>query len=354
MRRWVGSGGCSLVALTALLASLSFSQAARADEKARLVYVRAAGAEDCPDEVKLRLWVVARLGYDPFSPQASNVVIARVESRDQQLQGTVEMIDAQGTSTGRRELASPETVCETLARALALSISLAIDPERASQPPPESSEPVTTTGPFETKPDAPPPSPPPETPPPETPRAPATTPTRRVRSPASAKMRTTATRLLLRAAFVTNVGALPGPAFGGELSAGLRFRRWSLALEGRALQSTARDVEPRGQISGRILGAGLTTCAHFDPVAACLIGQLASQRVESSGVTNADDSSGPYWALGPRVTGEVPVMGSLALELGLEGLVNLAPNHAVLSGRQVWEAPWFAATLLAGLKAHFP
>jgi hypothetical protein len=58
------------------------------EEHARLVYVRETGAEKCPGEVDLRLRVVARLGYDPFSPQASQVVLARIEARAGELHGS--------------------------------------------------------------------------------------------------------------------------------------------------------------------------------------------------------------------------------------------------------------------------
>src|SRR5687768_12796994 len=101
-RDWLGKS----IGVWVLLLGLALPSAARAEEKARLVYVRGEGADDCPAEVDLRLWVIARLGYDPFSPQASRVVIARVESREHDLHGSVEVADQQGLSTGRRELSS--------------------------------------------------------------------------------------------------------------------------------------------------------------------------------------------------------------------------------------------------------
>ncbi|HKY39114.1 MAG TPA: hypothetical protein VJN18_24415 [Polyangiaceae bacterium] len=348
--------GRRLVALTVLFASQGWARAGQAEEAARLVYVRGAGADECPDEEKLRDWVAARLGYDPFKAQASNVVIARLETRDAQLRGTVEMIDAQGKSAGRRELSSAGAGCEAVARAMALSISLAIDPERANEPRPQPGTPESAAAPVEatpSEPQAPPESVPLESPPSEPP-PPLLKPSRSDGAPSSGEPTALNRRVLLHAAFATNVGALPGEAFGGEIAAGLRLRRWSLALGVRALQSTDRDVEPRGQISGTLFGAVLNACHHFDPVSACLVGQLALQRVGSSGVTDANTSSGPYGAVGPRLSGEAAVTRHLALQLGLEGLVNLARNHAVLSGRQVWEAPWLAAALLVGMKAHFP
>jgi len=321
---------------------------ADAAEKARLVYVRGGGAQDCPDEVKLRLWVVARLGYDPFSPQASNVVIARVEARDAELAGDVEIVDAQGVSAGRRELVSPGSGCQVLARAMALSISLAIDPERASQPRPEPIEPEaghpSDAKASEPEPPAAEPTPAERSP---TDSAPAST-----HTPAAGKSLATP-RAFGAAAFVTNLGALPAAAFGGELALGLRLRRWSLALQGRALQSTDRGVAPRGEVSGSILGGGVSGCWHVEPIAACLVGQAGLQRLSSSGVTHADSSSGLYGAVGPRLVGHAPLGPLGALELGLEGTLNLAPPRVILSGKEVWAAPRFSATLLAGVTTHF-
>jgi hypothetical protein len=117
-----------------LVAAASWPISAAAEEKARLVYVRGNGADDCPAEVDLRLWVMARLGYDPFSPQASRVVISRVEARGDRLVSNLEVIDQGGKPTGQRELKAAPGHCGELARALALSISLAIDPDRASHP----------------------------------------------------------------------------------------------------------------------------------------------------------------------------------------------------------------------------
>src|SRR4051812_29189298 len=118
-------------AAAALVAGLLSVRAVHAEEKARLVYARGSGTAGCPAEIDLRLSVVARLGYDPFSPQASRVVLARIERRRAALVGVVELVNDAGLASGRRELSAPKRRCDELARAMALSISLTIDPERA-------------------------------------------------------------------------------------------------------------------------------------------------------------------------------------------------------------------------------
>jgi hypothetical protein len=305
-----------------------------AEEKARLVYVRGAGANDCPSEVQLRLWVIARLGYDPFSPQASRVVIARIEGADEQLQGSVEVADHQGVSTGRRELSSKAAQCQELARALALSISLAIDPERASAAPTQ-----------------PAPAREPEPAPPAEPRAPVDTPSTTQQSVPGG---TDAWRFSGGAGFVGASGVLPGPALGGFLAFGFRRRWLSLAVEGRALKALPYELQPRGELAGSLLGAGLATCGHLDAFRFCAVGQLARQSLSSSGVTRSSGSSAPYAALGARLGWARPFARNFALMLGLEGSVNLTRNSAALNVLQVWKAPSLSGALTGGIETRFP
>jgi hypothetical protein len=107
--------------------------------KTRLVYVRGAGAEACPESMELRLAVLHRLGYNPFDPNAKESIVLLIRQQDATLQATVELIDDQGLSRGTRLLDAPTQSCDELIAAAALSISLAIDPERAlsSREPPK-------------------------------------------------------------------------------------------------------------------------------------------------------------------------------------------------------------------------
>jgi hypothetical protein len=281
-RKWTGLG--------VLLVGLALPVAAHAEEKARLVYVRGDGAGNCPAEVDLRLWVMARLGYDPFSPQASRVVIARVEAREHELFSSVEVADQAGLSTGRRELSSKNERCQELARAMALSISLAIDPERASL---ARDEAVAATTP------APAPTPPSTAPPP------------RVPAPPFAQQEATHSRVFLRGAFESGVGQLPGLALDGALGVGLRFRRTSLAVEGRGALTLGADLTPPGSLTGSLLVAGLTACAHFGAIGLCAIGYVGQQRLGTRDVAQPNTSSGPYLSLGSRQLRSLLAAGEL-------------------------------------------
>jgi hypothetical protein len=305
-----------------LVASSAVARLSHAEEQARLVYVRGEGAEACPDEMALRLRVVARLSYDPFSPRASRVIVARIDAVDKALHGSVEVVDEQGMSSGKRELRSTRESCDELARAMALSISLAIDPEReqAPRPAPEPSQPAAAASPPRPKPqDSPPSSAPP---------------------PASS--------FFAGLALVGAVGALPAPAFGGLGSLGVRTRYFSAALEARALWSLERELAPRGSVSGSLVGPGLRACGQLSPFAGCLVAVAAVQALESSGVSAAQARSAAFVGLGPRLMFGGTAARGLAFTASLEGLLTLTRNSAQFSGAEVWKSPALSAAALVG------
>src|SRR5204863_2165770 len=117
-----------------LLFALSFALStllatpARGAPSARLTYVRAVGAEQCVDEEGLRRAVAARLGYDPFFPWARVTVVAHVRKDVGAYRAEVTLVDEAGVSRGKREITSPGDDCAPLGAALALTISIALDP----------------------------------------------------------------------------------------------------------------------------------------------------------------------------------------------------------------------------------
>jgi hypothetical protein len=141
--RWIWGG--------IFIAATLVAPDARATPQLRLVYIREQGTESCPEEMNLRMSVASRLGYDPFSPTASGAIVARLSRREEALSGSVEIIDEQGISRGRRELESRDDRCDELSRAMALSISIAVDPEyseREEEEPPPPSQPVVGVRPL--------------------------------------------------------------------------------------------------------------------------------------------------------------------------------------------------------------
>jgi hypothetical protein len=304
---------------------------ARAEERARLVYVREPGAEKCPAEIDLRLRVVARLGYDPFSPQASRVVLARISATTRALDGSVELVDERGISSGKRALGSPPENCEQLARAMALSISLAIDPERELAPEPTPSRAAPRSEAEKTSP-AP------------MPRPSAVPPARAARGH----------RFFAGVALAGSVGALPEPGLGAFGFVGYRGRWASLSLEARAQQSFGQDLSPRGSLHGSLIGPGLSGCGIVRDFAVCAVSVIAVQRLVSEDVSDPKASAGLFAGIGPRLTWRLGLQkDGFGLSFSAEGLVNVSPNTARFSDTNVWKTPVFSGHALIGIETPF-
>ncbi len=316
-------------AVAMLAIGLLAARPAQAEQKARLVYVRGSGTTGCPAEIDLRLSVVARLGYDPFSPQASRVVLARIERRRGALAGVVELVDDAGVSSGRRELGAAKRRCDELARAMALSISLTIDPERALAAharahvgavgfpvlpaEPAAAEPVTGSLPH----------------------------------------RAQELRLFAGAMGVGAEGLLPTFALGGSAYLGLGWRSLSLQIEARLMTSFRRDLPRAGSLSGQTADPGLVGCRSFDLIGTCLVAQLGIERVRSHSRAFPQTVTKIHAAAGPRFLLYFPQGARFTLVVGLEALLNLSRNRARMYSTDVWRSPLVSGALLVGAEADF-
>jgi hypothetical protein len=100
-----------------------------AGQSARLVYSRTQDASGCPDEPGLRQAVARRLGYDPFVAASPNTVVAELRGEGESLKARVYVIREGNRAGGARELAAPTHDCTELSAAMALAISIAVDPD---------------------------------------------------------------------------------------------------------------------------------------------------------------------------------------------------------------------------------
>ena len=116
---------------------------ARAGESARLVYSRTTDASTCSDEQGLRQAVARRLGYDPFVAGSMNTVVAELRSDGDGLRARVYVIREGNSAGGLRELSSPSRDCTELLGAVALAISIAVDPDALDR---VEREPATSAG----------------------------------------------------------------------------------------------------------------------------------------------------------------------------------------------------------------
>jgi hypothetical protein len=341
-----------------------WSSSASALPTARLEYSRGPGAEDCVDAHAVAQAVAARLGYDPFDPGAPDAMRAHIERGAGRFAAVLALVDRAGNVLAERRLESTGD-CAELVSAVALSMSIVIDPERAAE--------VT---PASTPEPQPPPAQTPAQPAVTKPKAPAAVVRRRKRSPQplSPQSRAQDERsaapadpvrapddprhhpplfLRLTAGAHLAFGLEPGTAPGASISAGARLGRWSLSLGGRYDAAAHRDVSPRGTIEADLLGATLTPCVHHGLFLACAVGLVGSMQAKSSGITESDSDSELFAALGARLGIERSIADGLAWQASADLLAALRPLSVRLSGRSVWDMPRASAALATGLAMEF-
>lgn len=315
----------------------------------RLLYVREAGVEACPAEPAVRAAVAGRLGYDPFEPDARSTLLARVSKSALGFVGSIELIDEAGLSRGKRELSTEGENCDEMARAMALSMSIAVDPERAALGA-EAAAPSPATDLAEPTPA--PEEPAPEEPAPVAPIRPAPPPLRPVDAPGEPAPPSQA-RLGVSVAGIGMAGVAPSFAYGGVLGIHGRRGTWSLGFGGRLLRSPAEPVDGATQLAVTLAAAELSGCWHHGFLEQCLVGLAGSSWVSARGITRPGTDTGAFGALGLRAGAGLSVSRTLELFARLEGLVVLAPVRPQVDAKDVWVAPSLAGSLVAGTRVDF-
>lgn len=337
-----GPSKCGLAAATVLATSLAV-----AAPSAELVLVQPSELSGCVDEAKLKVTVTSRLGYDPFTPHAKGKLLVRVERREQTLFGSVDLVDELGAARGRRELSTPTGACDELLRALALSISLAVDPEHAGpdrlETPPAALEPSRAE---------PPPSRAPVPPPDPTeallPRAEVREPGRRSKHRRAERWAPAAT---LAAAGM--VGVAPAPALGAQLELQLGRGPWSAGLGGRWVAAAESGVVGDARLRASLAAAQLSGCLESGVVEGCALALLGSTRARAAQVDAPRTDSGLFAAVGARLGVTAPMSGHIAFIARIEALVVARPVEPRVDDVPIWTAPRLAGGAALGLRAHF-
>jgi hypothetical protein len=331
--------GKRVLVLGGWLATLVAAPAVHAAPQWRLLYVRDAGAEGCPDEMEVRMAVAARLGHDPFSSGASAAVVARIGTEGAKLAGSVEVIDESGRSRGKRELLASAATCDEMATAMALSISIAVDPERATslEADEERHRPRAVSPPE--------PAPIPVESPPHAAVARDVTPPVRERH---------AVVMSGDAAAVSIWGVAPALAWGATA----RWRlRWAWLVVAGGLSGAASPnatVRAGASLRTKLAALELEACAAPGPLQLCAVTLAGMSSVAASGVLEPRTDVGLLAALGAQAGVAAPVSRRLDL-FGEAALFRmLSPVRATIDGVEVWQAPALAASVSAGARLHFP
>ena len=320
-------------------AGCTFASAAHAAPSARLVYLRNPGAESCPDEAMVRSAVAARLGYDPFLAHATATMFVELSKDAKAFRARVKLVDDQNLVRGTREL-DAKGRCDELVDAMALSMSIAIDPDSLARAPAQ-----------------PPPDPPRETPPPvEAPPPSASTPVAKPATPLARPLapRTPGERVHLDASVGPAVWflAAPAPNASGLLALAMRSRWASLGLEAR-YDLAASKTSKRAVVSTASVFGALAPCVHWRVLAGCVVWALGRIRAESANVTAPGADSNLHSVLGPSVRAALPVAGPLSLWARADALFALTPQHVQLSGSNVYALPAVSIGLAAGVGVRF-
>lgn len=329
------------------LSVLAFARSAAAFPSSRLVYMRGPGAEQCPTQDAVRKAVASRLGYDPFFPSSDKIIVARVLRQADHLTGQVELVDERGVQVGLREFSAEPDHCTDLIRAMALSISIAIDPKSAEtygqrpiDEPPESApeEPGTAAAGKEPEP------------------GPAREPPARFRSQTAhaasdAIVRPARLQASAGIAALAAFRTAPTLTLGGALFGALRSKAWSVALEGRGDLPLTTE---QGGVPLRIATYALSAvpCFHLGVGFACAVGSLRWLSVART-EPGANDGSRPFWAFGGRFGAEL----SLSRSFALLGYVDLQaapqPPQVFAVSEPLWKVPVLSADLAIAGAVHF-
>jgi hypothetical protein len=335
--RLARGGAVGLLVLSVARSALSFPSS-------RLVYVRGPGAGACPDQSSVREAVRKRLGYDPFFPSSDKTIILRVMRDSGKLRGEVELVDEQGKQVGKREFSAAQDECDQLLRAMALSISIAIDPKSAEtyaqgpdvdgapDPPIKQTEPQTDSQPEPLSPAL------------LTPPAPAT-------APKAKPSREAAPRLWSAGLGATlQLGSMPQAALGATAFGALRTGSWSLAIEGE-LDAPVTTEQQGVELRSSGGGLKLLPCGHWRLLSACPVSAL--RWLTATGSASGLGATAGSLAFGARLGFELPLSPSFSALASGDLLLTAVPVRLVSEGRDLWETPLFSGGFAIAAAMHF-
>ena len=301
-----------------------FPKVARADQEARLAYVRAPDAEGCPGEDALVAAVKAKLGYSPFFPIASLLVSVEMRREGERYHATVRLVD-HGNVAGTRALYA--TSCDELVRTVALSLSLAIDPEAAARleafVPPEPQAPPAAD-----------PAPPPK-------------PMLGARPSEPTLRRILEGQVFLSAA--VQLGSAPAPNLGASVGARGRLDDVSLGLGLRADAGASRETGQFVRPSASLVALDASPCVHIGPLATCAVVLVGTYRASSEGSLRPFVASELHVAIGPRLRVEAPLAPHVRLFGEAQFVAALTEHDLLVDERIVFRQPRGALGLSLGV-----
>ena len=312
----------------------------------RIIYSRVEGELACPDESVLRAGVAQRLGYDPFVAYAKTTVVAELFRDGSKLRARAYIVDDNGERRGSRELASETDDCRQLVSALALAISIALDPMTAIRPSP----PAAGGAPVPT-------SPAPDT---------ALSKDASAERPGSAsdsvvdvgpslpaRQATAAARWMAHVEAGTFISSGWLPATSAGVRAGFRVAPplpWSFGLEGEAqLPANQAAASGPGRAAAWTWSASFVPCWHWPPAVACALATFGQIIAHGEGVSLPLEQTAVYGAIGARLALEWQFDQRWALALHGDLTAPLERTRLALNGSDLWTSPAIGGALGLGI-----
>ena len=313
---------------------------------ARLIYLRDAAAASCPDERVVRAAVAARLGYDPFLTYATATMLAEIRHAGTTFTASIKLIDEQHLVRGARELVISGKPCSELVDAMALSMSIAIDPLSLAGPRPPVEAPSIDSTPAEVVFEGPTTSAAVE--PAEPPKMPASLIISRPTMPAFAAPTRTALHLDVGAGVLIHVGTAPAPAVGAQLAGYLHIGRASIAAELRADLPATRAFS-QGSVGTSLTVGTVGVCYNPGPWFGCAVGSLGALTASGIGISAPRSDTAAYSTVGLRAGAEVRLAPAFALRMHVEGATVLTAHRLIIDGNPAYTLPILAGS--AGISA---
>lgn len=284
-----------------------------------LRYVAPQHLAQCPTESALAAAVSRRLGRSPWSAASGRVVEVKIAHAAGGLEGEVRLRGKGGAVHGVRRLRAALDECRELGKAIALAVSIAIDPRSA----------LAVRH---------------ETPPVRT---------RRSLRPPVALSRGAPIDVSLRSAFHVAVGVGPAASAGATLQLAVSWRWLRAALEAR-FDSQAASIldEPHAAgVDAALVGATALGCAAWRWLYGCATITTAALLGGGVNLAAAERVASVYFAPGLRLGVQFTLVRALfGYSFGQLDIPLVRARYVDTSGgRQLWSAPPVAAAFGVGL-----
>ncbi len=290
--------------------------------------------EPCPPVTHLIDQVAAHLGFDPFVPESTVRISARIARNAKVLEGLLRIQDGDQKPGLWRKGTHPN-VRRELVEEMALAIALALDPLG------EHRSPVAEI------------RPPPPSPPPPVILASAPPPSRRVETGTVSVEAPLDRQLRLGLEVGLSLGLVPAPTVNFGVGLTYQVGRFELDLHVRATAAGAVDVGPRADASALAVYAELYPCYDF-PVGAgfwslCAAFGAGAFYAQGQELEPSRTATKPLVIAGARLGYRLPLGRSGAsLELHAEADAAITRMVLVVGGQEIWRQPPLSGLLTLG------